>query len=69
MENQQLTPTTSRLLARSNDVRMNGALTIADAALPAAQAAAVSEVVGSAVSGAITWCGDVQRVAHRQIAG
>jgi hypothetical protein len=36
MENQQLPTTTSLLLARSNDVRKNGALTIADAALPAA---------------------------------
>lgn len=38
MENQTLPTPTSRLLARSNDVRMNGALTIADAALPAAAA-------------------------------
>lgn len=36
MENQTLPTPTSHLLARSNDVRTNGALTIADAALPAA---------------------------------
>lgn len=36
MDNQQLTPTINRLQARSNDVRTNGALTIAEAALPAA---------------------------------
>ena len=38
MENQTLPTPTSRLLARSNDVRTNGALTIAEAALPAADA-------------------------------
>lgn len=38
MENQTLPTPTSRLLARSNDVRTNGALTIAEAALPAAAA-------------------------------
>lgn len=38
MENQTLPTPTSRLLARSNDIRTNGALTIADAALPSAAA-------------------------------
>ena len=38
MDNQALPTTTSRLLARSNDIRTNGALTIADAALPSAAA-------------------------------
>lgn len=43
MENQTLPTPTNRLLARSNDIRTNGALTIADAALP--YAAAVIDVI------------------------
>jgi len=38
-----------------------------DAALPPEQAAVVGEVVGAAVSGAITWCGDVQRVGRKAV--